>query len=201
MRVYICGSLAVLSFLLLCTGCATLPTRAEIPLGEWSGHGSFVIHKWSDDDKTAEASQGTLEHGEYPTRLTIEKTEINGENGVRIEILSERGESKALEGDRTHIVALLRPAESLANDTITLYHVVELGITTTEEPPQRDMGSERITAATCMLSAGDIVLRIHYMDEFADTLRFRGDVVFKDGSYFTSKEGLIHWSERLQRRR
>ena len=98
-------------------------------------------------------------------------------------------------------MALLRPTESLANDAITLYHVVKLGISTTETPPGMDQGSETITAATCMLSAGEIVLRIHYMDEFADTFRFRGDVVFKDGSYYTSKEGLIHWSERLQRRR
>jgi hypothetical protein len=201
MRFCIFCSLTVFGLVSLSAGCATLPTRAEVPLGEWSGDGSYVIHKWSADDKTADDPQAGLEHGEYPTRLTIEKAEIDGQDAVRIEILSMRGESKELGGDRTHIVALLRPNESLADDTITLYRVMELGISDNKEPPQRDMGSETITAATCMRSAGEIVLCIHYMDEFVDTLRFRGDVVLKDGSYYTSKEGLIHWSERLQRRR
>lgn len=200
MRTGLYGGLTTLALLLLCTGCATLPTRAEIPLGEWSGHGRFVTHKWAADDKKPDASQPVSEHGEYPTRLSIEPARVGDHDGVRIEILSERGETESLPGDRTHIVALLRPKESFADGAITLYDLVEFGLETSKKPPKTDKGPEEATLATCMYSGGEIVLRVHYPYGFVDTLRFRDNVVFKDGAYFDSKEGLIHWSERLQRR-
>ena len=201
MRYGIAGSLTALMLLLLCTGCATLPRQAQLPLGEWSGHGLFVIDKWAPDGKPAADWKPVVEWGRYATALTIEKAQVEGADAVRIEILSQRGATKAIEGDRTHIIALLQPQESLADGAITLYRVAEFGASTTAEAPHMEKGPEERRGASCMCVGRDLVLCFNYMDEFEDTFRFRGDTVLKDGSYFDSKSGLVHWSEKLDRKR
>jgi hypothetical protein len=200
MKTSFCGGMTALALLLLCTGCATLPKQAKIPLGEWRGHGRFVISKW-DDDKSSGGSEFETEQGRYPTSLKIEQAGGDDPAGVRIEIVSKRGKTKLLEGDRTHLIAILSPVESLADDTITLYRLAEFGVSTDQDPPSLEKESEERTYASCMYTNGETVLHLHYMDEFGDTLRFRGGTVLKSGSYFDSESGLIHWSERLARKR
>lgn len=200
MKACLWTSLTMVALLTFSTGCTTLPTRAEIPCGEWSGHGMFVLHKWKGDE-SSEAAREILQHGEYPTWLKIEKTTIDDNEGVRMEILSKRGKIETLEGDRTHIIMRLRPTETLADDAITLYHLAEFGLSDDEDAPGLEKGTEGTTYATCMRAAGQIVLRVHYFDGFSDTFRFRGNAVHKDGAYFDSDEGVIRWTEWLRRER
>ena len=65
------GALSGLGLLVLCTGCATPHRRAEIPRGEWSGSGTFVLEKWSSGDEEGASPLVTQEHGSYPTQLEI----------------------------------------------------------------------------------------------------------------------------------
>ena len=45
------------------------------------------------------------------------------------------------------------------------------------------------------------MFQIPYMENFFDTIRFRGNQAEKWGTYYDKKSGLIHWSERLTRRK
>ena len=201
MKKRIFGSLTAPTLLLLCAGCATLPRQAVIPLGQWEGHGSFVISKWGDGDETASEKKLETECGDYTTSLKIERADDPGPDAIRMEIVSLRGKTELFEGDRTHLVAVLTPMKSLAEDTITLYRLVRFGVSNDAHPPVPGNEPEDRTYASCMVADGEIVLNVHYMDEFTDTLRFRGNAVLKDGSYFDSKSGLIAWSEELDPKR
>lgn len=198
---YLSG-LAGLGLIVLCAGCATPQRRAEIPLGEWSGSGTFVLEKWSSEDKEGESPPATLEYGTYPTHLKVGRTTVEGEGAIRLEILSQRGEVKELEGDRTHLVAHLVRQKSAADGAITLYRLAEMGLSFDESEPRVGTGPDGPTHASCMAVDGDLVLRIHYMEGFVDTFRFRGDRLYKDGVCFPEDgDGLIHWSELLRRKR
>ena len=140
-----------------------------------------------------------LDHGSYSTCLEIEPAP-GEENAIQLEILSERGEVEELEGDRTHLVLHLQRTDSIADGEITLYRLTRFGISFDEDAPSLDAGPEGLTHATCMVVDGELVLRIHYMEGFVDTFRFRGDRLCKDGSFFPdTTDGLVHWSERLRR--
>jgi len=162
-----------------------------------------VLDRWAAGEEEGQADKWVrknLQHGAYPTHLTITRASELGDGAVRVEILSERGEVEDMAGDRTHLVLHLRPSTSLADDSITLYRLVNFGLSFDADPPKPDEHPEGLTHASCMLVNGDLVLRIHYMEHFVDTLRFRGNTVFKDGSYWADAgDGLIHWSERLER--
>lgn len=196
------GALSGLGLLVLCTGCATPHRRAEIPRGEWSGSGTFVLEKWSSGDEEGASPLVTQEHGSYPTQLEIGPATVAGQDAIRLEILSQRGEVKELDGDRTHLVVHLIPRNRIADGAIALYHLAEMGISFDESEPRMGTGPDGPTHASCMVVDGDLVLRIHYMEGFVDTFRFRGDRLYKDGVCFPEDgDGLIHWSEVLRRRR
>jgi len=186
--------------LLATAGCATTPRRAEIPCGRWSGQGRFVLHRW-EAGKSSEGAQDIVQHGEYPTTLKIETAPADDQPGYRVEILSQRGQVKTLDGDRTHIVMRLRPTRDLADGAIVLYELAEFGISDGPEAPEPEQGPAGRSYATCMLADGQVVLRVHYLDGFSDTFRFRGDALYKDGAYFVSDEGVIRWTEWLRRQR
>jgi len=195
--------LTVLGLGVLVVGCAGSPRRAEIPLGEWRGTGVFVLDRWEAHEREEQGEKWVrknLQHGAYPTHLKIARAGEPGDGAIRMEILSERGEVEDMAGDRTHLLLHLRPDTSLADERITLYRLVDFGLSFDANPPEPDEHPEGLTHASCMLVNGELVLRIHYMDQFVDTLRFRGNSVFKDGSYWADGgDGLIHWSERLER--
>lgn len=191
-----CGTAVML---LLCVGCAGVPRRAEIPIGTWSGEGTFVLEKW-DAAETADAASGVLSQGKYKTHLTIEPTTLDGRDALRMEILSERGEVEGLDGDRTHIISILCETRSIENDTITFYRICQEGLSLDAEEPSMEYAPDEFTRATCLLRPGEVVLRIEYMDKLIDIYRFRGDTVLKDGTYGgVEAEGYVHWSERLRR--
>ncbi|MCK4340201.1 MAG: hypothetical protein KAY37_00570 [Phycisphaerae bacterium] len=194
------GILTGLGLMLLSMGCATLPTHAEIPLGEWSGQGLFVATGPPSGGEEGEARPYVSHHGEYPTQLKIERVAAADKSRVRLEILSQRGEFEHMEGDRTHLVALLERGKSLGDDTIVLYRLVKYGVSFDEQPPRLQKGPKGPSHASCLLADGDIILRIHYLEGFSDTFRFHGERVYKDGLYAGDEGGgLIHWSEWLRR--
>ena len=89
----------------LLAGCATTRQPGGIPFGEWSGRGMFVYETW-ESGKEAESI-----HRSYPTRLSIRPLSLDAEEGVELEIVSERGELPELEGDRTHLKVALVEAK------------------------------------------------------------------------------------------
>ncbi|MGD8452422.1 MAG: hypothetical protein PVJ57_11435 [Phycisphaerae bacterium] len=185
---------------LLCVGCAGAPRRAEIPTGAWSGEGTFVLQKWDAADPSG-GPGNILSHGTYKTHLAIEPTKVDGQDAIRLDILSHRGEVDGLDGDRTHLVVILVKTRSLANDTIALYRTYQAGLSLDESEPSLEDAPDECTRATCLLHHGELALRIEYMDKFVDFYRFRGDTVFKDGIYGgVEAEMYVHWSERLHRR-
>ena len=198
---YHCTALTALA-LLICAGCATPQRRAEIPCGKWSGSGSFVAYGRSD-----KAAEGTppdiLDHGTYATHLTISQSAFEGQPTTRLEILSPHGEYEHMEGDRTHLVAHLWRDATLDDDTLALYRLIALGMSFDDKEPHLEKAEQnKRQYATCISIDGDLVLCVRYLEGFADTFRFHGDDVWKDGSYSPEPpEGLIQWSERLDRKR
>jgi len=105
-------------------------------------------------------------------------------------------------GDRTQLIAILEPTARNVDGGVTIYRLAELGFSFDESPPDLDEGPEGWAHASCTPIDGQLVLRIHYMETFADTFRFQGGVLYKEGSYLPDiDEGFIHWSERLRRKR
>ncbi len=197
-------SLGIVALLFWCTGCATLPTRPEIPLGEWSGTGTYVVEKWSaDKDDPKSAVFEGREHGTYPTSLKIEPTTVAGEDAVRLEILSERGVFRLHPdiGSRTHLVMHLVKDDSVDENGIGLYHLAAAGLTIDDDPPEMEQGSSKINMVTCNTLDRDIVLRIIYQDGWLDVIHFQDNDVYKNGAYFQMSGGYIQWSELLHRHR
>jgi hypothetical protein len=172
-----------------------------LPLGEWNGSGRYVFAA-SADQQEEEASELRTAAGTYPTELKIERVPDGPADSRRVEILSKRGKIAELDGDRTHLTVVLEPVEHIADDRITVYRVTRQGLSLEAGPPDVSDGPAGPAHASCIVVDGDLVLQLHYLDGFVDTFRFRGDVLYKDGSYAPELEdGFIHWSERLRRQR
>lgn len=192
-----CVCLTGLGLFLLCAGCATRHTRAEIPLGEWSGHGTCLLKQWpADDNEPPELFM----HQSYETRLTIQPAPEEG--AVRLEILTLRGEMPPLDGDRTHLIVDLAERDTADDGTAATYQVTNFGITLEDEPLDHHGDPVEPVNASCQVLDGELILRINYMEGFVDIFRFRGDRLYKDGSFFPEDgQGLVHWSEVLHRQR
>ncbi|MBU0640013.1 MAG: hypothetical protein KKB50_14185 [Planctomycetes bacterium] len=196
------GCLGAFGLLLACSGCATLPTRAEIPVGEWSGEGTFFLVKCKPLEEGTVTKFETIEHGVYPTHLKIELELVEGRAALRLEILSERGAVEQLDGERSHLVMHLRPMLAVADNAIMLYHLIDWGYSSNENAPKVDSVSGAPVQAMCMVVRGDLVLRIRYMEHYVDTFRFRGNALYKDGAIYSEEDdGSIHWSEYLKKKR
>lgn len=184
-------------------GCAPAFKRADIPLGEWKGTGTVVLDKWEAAEPGQPPPPPVIEHRRYPTSLKIARATLAQDDVIRIEILSSRGEMQELAGDRTHIVAQLKPLQTLADGKIRLYQLTRFAISTDETEPDEGDEPEGLAHASCMVVDDDeLVLRIHYRPTFVDTFRFQGRRLYKDGSFYgEASDGLIHWSEELERKR
>ena len=187
-------------FLLSLGGCAAAPKRADIPLGRWSGPGTFIYVRYTPGAGTATAPTEVYRYGDYPTELTIAPSDSGPSGSLRIEILSMRGQVEKMQGDRTHIVLRLEPGVPLAGGRIRPYRLAEFGLSLNENEPTAERGPIGMTHATCMATGDELVLQIHYMADFVDTYRFSGNMVYKDGEYFPlNGDVLVHWSEALRR--
>jgi hypothetical protein len=194
------GCLIGFGLLFLVTGCATTPQRAEIPVGQWSGRGAFFLDSWTPSAGAIKPESERQQYGRYPTQLKIEPVPDSAPARVRIEIVSQHGRIEKMEGDRTHLVVELELRTALPDSAFAAYRLAAFGLSFDEQPPKMEDGPKGPTHATCMLVDGDLVLGIEYLGGFVDTLRFHGDVVFKDGTYYSEKgDGFIHWSEVLHR--
>ncbi|UCG16635.1 MAG: hypothetical protein JSV19_01090 [Phycisphaerales bacterium] len=186
---------AALVLLVLCAGCAGPAPRAEIPFGEWSGQGTFVYERWQSADTAAEDEPARSIHRCYPTSLSIRPGQLDGREVVELEIRSDRGPLPELD-DRTHIKAALLKAKRVS-DRAVLYRVVGFLINPKQGETLRFLDDAPPVSASCTTTDGATVLQIHYADDFVDAISFRGGHVEKSGTYFTTDEGLIHWSETL----
>lgn len=182
----------------LCTGCATMHTRAEIPLGQWSGHGTCLLKEWPTGDHAA-TQPGLFKHQDYTTSLTIQPAPDG--DAVRLEILTLRGKMPPLDGDRTHLIVDLQKRDTSDDGSIATYRVARFSLAF--EMGNRALDEEPDTppvTASCLALDGELILRIHYMEGFVDTFRFHGNRLYKDGTFFPKDgEGFVHWSEVLER--
>jgi hypothetical protein len=179
-------------------GCVTAERAGLIPLGEWTGRGTFVFEEWPSQEPVAsQPSYPTSVSRDYPTHLSIERVESEGHEFIVLDILSERGPMADL-GDATHLEAALAEAK-VVSDSVVLYRVVDWNFNPgpdkklslkppSQEPPYN---------ASCIRLGDSTVLRIQYTGMFDDTLRFRGRLVEKEGAYYDEQQGIIHWSEAL----
>jgi len=180
------------------SGCAAPGPRGQIPCGEWSGQGHFVYERW-EDSATTQPFAPSVER-DYPTRLRIEESELDGHKVVLMEIHSQRGELPELE-DETHLLVALEPVRRLS-DATTLYRSVD---TLLNPGPEERLeyntpdSAEAPLNATCTTFHDATVLQVHYMKGFYDALIFRGPCVDKTGAYSDAESGLVHWHEQLRK--
>lgn len=172
-------------------GCAATRQAGKIPFGDWSGRGTFVYETW-ETDKDAESI-----HRSYSTRLSVRPLSLDGGKGVELDIVSERGELPELEGDRTHLKVALVEAKR-PSDTTVLYRLADWLYNPGPGEKFKPDANAPPFAASCMTVDGTTVLQVRYIENFVDTFRFRCRYVDKTGMLF-GKNGLTHWSERLQR--
>jgi hypothetical protein len=149
----------------------------------------------------------------YPTSLKIDPAPDRGDGALRVEIRSDHGgvmrhlsggQPKAgLVDDRTHLIFYLVPAAGQHSDQVRLYRMMAARSSVREGQwdDRRDPPGE--VHASSFVVDGVTVLRIYYvLGMFADTLRFEGDRVHKDGMMFgmtVSDPRFIDWSEILDR--
>ncbi len=198
-------AMIVLLGLLVSGGCATLPPRADIPLGTWEGEGIFVFKGWDKGAEEYDAEEMPSTQNTYPTTLTIEQTTYEDEPVTKVEIVSLRGPMHGEDdGDRTHIILYLKLVDRISND-ISFWKAVDMLISFSEDDkPEHGEASDVPINATCMRYADGIAFQIRYTDGFTDNLRFQGRHVRKLGIYHPESDdesqGLIHWAEVLERR-
>ncbi len=180
-----------LTCIFLAAGCASRRPVA-LPLGEWTGHGSFTYERWGEPEDTA-----TL-HRDYKTCLRMRKSKVDDQPATEIEIVSQRGELPEL-GERTHIRLALVETKRLS-DSAVLYRVAgQLFDPKPDDQPKFEAKSPPV-GASCIKIDGVTVLQIAYNDGFVDTFRFHGKGLMKAGT-LTVEDGSIHWVETLVQRK
>jgi hypothetical protein len=183
----------------LCAGCASPGPRGEIPFGRWSGEGTFVYEHWKAEEGETEDKGPQSIHRDYTTTLSIQPTQLDGQDAVELEIHSDRGPLPGL-GDETHLKVALSEAKRVS-DSVVLYRVVGSLFNPKPDEELHYHQDGPPFGATCTDRDGTTILQLQYEDNFVDTFRFRRDQVEKFGIYGEKNEGFIHWSENLSRRK
>lgn len=191
-----------IGFLVLLGGCAASSLRPEVPLGTWTGTGSVVLERWSEDKTPSTQPAFETIFRDYPTQLRITERAHEGERLIEFDIRSQRGDMADLEGAETHIIAVLAEYKRV-NDRVTLYRLRDWSYNPSEERASKPSPPDGPIAASCVAEKGALVLRLHYMPDFWDMLVFEGNRVRKYGAVFNHEPdgGLIHWSEEMTRSR
>jgi hypothetical protein len=168
----------------------------EIPLGHWSGDGTVIYDAWNAPEMPQADSHGGTIIRHYPTHLRVWPGTLDGREVIMLEVLSQRDRLPKL-GDRTYLrVALVETARPTPN--VTLYRVVAWLFNPKPDQPLTWDDNGPPHSASAIERDGRVTVQIQYMDNFADTLRFEGNTVYKSGVLFRKHEGLVHWSERLR---
>ncbi|MEP0846290.1 MAG: hypothetical protein HRF50_05645 [Phycisphaerae bacterium] len=176
------------------------PAPAGLPTGKWTGEGVFTVHRWPKDAGTATDSPHEYETGRYKTHLTIESAKVDGQPAYRIEILSERGKHKLIDGDRTHMVLVLVQRKAYEGDGAPIeYACVESGLVTDASPLKTEKNNEIFPIVTAVADKGGTTLHLTYGKDFADVITFRGAEVVKTGT-LTADDGVIQWTEQLKQK-
>lgn len=176
------------------------PAAGGIPTGKWSGEGVFTAHRWPKDAGTSTDSPHEYEAGRYKTHLTIEATKVDDQPAYRIEILSERGKHKLVDGDRTHMVLVLVQRKAYEGDGAPVeYACVESGLVTDASPLKTEKNSEIFPIITAVADKGGMTLHLTYGKDFVDVITFRGAEVVKCGT-LTADDGVIQWTEQLKQK-
>jgi len=195
------ATVAALVAAILPAGCAPANRHGDIPLGQWSGQGTFVYERWeSKEGQSSEGDQASLTR-DYSTTLIIKDGTLDGRNIIEIDIVSKRGALPGLHaGDETHLVIALTEAKRVSDSTV-LYRMLGalLNPGADEKLALADDGPP--VSASCTTSGGVTVLQLQYHANFVDTFRFHGRRVEKSGLWFDPDEGLLHWWEQLHARR
>ncbi len=179
-------------------GCGQPAGPVQIPLGSWEGAGTFAYEMWpSPGDPDFDPAQPTSLHKSYPTTLAIRRLSVLGEAVVELEVRSRRGEIPEL-GHETHFIVGLSEVKAVSDST-KLFRLGYFSWNPGDHFVRKLSDSSRPIGAVCMAVDGDIVLQVYYQDRFADTYRFRGDQLFKDGAVHDPDEGFVAWSEVLRR--
>jgi len=179
------------------TGCATTGRPGEIPLGQWSGHGTFVYEHWKPKQGDSEGDEQVSLTRDYPTTLTIKPGTLDGSEIVEMEIVSKRGELPGdSSGDETHLIVALTEAKRVSN-SIVLYRIRGAMLNPGPDEKLESDDSAPPISASCTVVGDATVLQIQYAENFVDTFRFRGRHVEKTGIWFVPDEGLVHWREQL----
>jgi len=196
-----CGRflLALVVAVFLVAGCAST-RQAEIPFGQWAGHGAFAAEKWPvenlGDDEPASLK------GRYSADLRIGPGLAGGRDVIEMEILSEHGAESDADWTNHFKIALVKAKQ--VSDDVVLYRVVAF-----EFNPKPFIGLQYDDSAppygvSCIAVEGATILQIQYDENWYDTIRFSGDTVEKSGVIFEKKEDggeFIHWAETLIRRK
>jgi hypothetical protein len=196
---FIAAGLAVF----LAAGCVAPGPRGELPMGCWSGEGSFVYETWPDTAATQPSEASAKPQSlcrEYKTTLCIRPARLDGRDVVEMDIRSARGPFPGEKdmGDETHIKAALVKAKRVSESTV-LYRLIALEYN--PGPSKKLKVDEKAPpfAASCLTHDGRTVFQIQYMKNFVDSFRFEGPRVEKTGAYFDPDGGMIHWVETLHR--
>lgn len=191
-----------------CAGKRSADRMWNIPLGQWSGQGSFIYEcfKSADADPDDSADGPEFDCGpvtsivrDYPTSLTIRRAQLAGQDVVEVAILSSRGQIPDLD-DRTELRFALVQNKTPRED-MRLFRIVgsQFNPDRPGQPLQYDPGTP-LYSASLHAEQSELVLQVVYGENFVDTFRFHDTHVDKTGVFFAPEEGLVHWSERLERR-
>jgi hypothetical protein len=199
----VCRHVAAGAFILLVLagGCAAPGLRGEVPLGNWTGEGTFVYQGWKEGESTGQPAAPTMAETirrEYPTTLAIRNGRLDNLDVIMIEIQSKRGSLPQI-GDETRLNVALEKVKRVSDSTV-LYREVAAQLNAS---PDDKLHIEKDTppiTAVCTTERGVTTFAIQYMENFTDVFRFDGGTVEKTGLYFDKETGLVHWCEQLKRR-
>ena len=203
----------VLGCVLLCglgsTACSSF-APGEIPNGRWVGQGRYVEHvPASDKDYGDSATESQVKP--YRTSLDIRRIMIQDQEHILIEIVSQRGELRLIEGDKTHLRVAMRYV-SQAGEGVSTYQVVAMQMNPQPEAAieQEHEPNSPVLAFATETSNGT-QLHLWYTEFWHDVLILGRDKVVKTGSalrYPDEEENeeaneipppQIHWYEELHR--
>lgn len=205
-RMYIIGLAALCA---VASGCSQRISDQGLPIGRWDGTGNYLAATWipHPDDPAEVDTFSASSHNTYDTMLSIRPAPEYGDDSLRMEILSRRGEIRTaddgqalIDGDRTHLVMYLQPTMSIHDDEestqgVDFYEVVEAGASYDSSDVDISPPDE-LMFVTCCRKGSTCIVQIQYDDRWSDQLIFHGKSLLKMGM-FSTDQMLIHWMEKL----